>query len=135
MKIIKETKYLRFIDKEVNKKTKIIGVINISHDEELGEIKWYASWRQYCFFASYDTVWNDDCLLQIIEVMKELMKERKIITNFDDWKKELFAITLKETQCTNIKLNEESCREWFESGATPYQTFRETWNNENDCEI
>ena len=77
MKTIKETKYLRFIDKEVNKKTKIIGVVNISHDEELGEIRWYAAWRQYCFFSSYDTVWNDDCLLQIVEVMQQLMKERK----------------------------------------------------------
>ena len=77
MKIINITKYLRFIDKEVKKKTKIVGVVNIHHDEEIGEIKWFSRWRQYTFYPSDGTVWNKDCLNDINSVINKLMEERK----------------------------------------------------------
>jgi hypothetical protein len=77
MKIIRETEYLRFIDKESKQITKIIGVINIHHDEEIGEIKWFGKWRQYCFYPSDNTIWNKGCLEEVLEVIKELMDERK----------------------------------------------------------
>ena len=77
MKIIRETGYLRFIDKESKQITKIIGIVNIHHDEEIGEIKWFGKWRQYCFYPSPDTIWNKGCLDDIQSVIKELMNERK----------------------------------------------------------
>jgi hypothetical protein len=81
MKTIKETKYLRFIDKEVNRKTKIIGIVNISNDEEIATIEWYGAWRQYCFMPErfeFSTVWNNTCLTDVVSVINQLMKERKI---------------------------------------------------------
>jgi len=78
---IKETKYLVFSAEEVKgRKTKIIHIINKSSVEEIGTIEWYSSWRQYCFIASFmfDTVWNKTCLMDIIEVIDMLMKERTV---------------------------------------------------------
>ena len=81
MAIIKETKYLLFdAHQSVNKKTKTISVINKSMNEEIAEIVWYPAWRQYCFFPSldFDTVWNNTCLRDILEVLDMLMKEQQV---------------------------------------------------------
>lgn len=77
MKIFKETEYLRFIDKEARQKTKIISIVNIHHDEIIGEIKWFGRWRQYCFFPTYNTVWNTTCMKEILDTIKCLMDDRK----------------------------------------------------------
>ena len=77
MKTLLETEYLRFIDKESKQITKIIGVVNIHHDEEIGEIKWFGKWRQYCFYPSDNTIWNRSCLEEVYRVIIELMEERK----------------------------------------------------------
>ena len=77
MKTLIETEYLRFIDKESKQITKIIGVVNIHHDEEIGEIKWFGKWRQYCFYPSDNTIWNRSCLEEVYRVIIELMEERK----------------------------------------------------------
>ncbi len=37
----------------------------------LGEVKWYGSWRQYCFFPESDTVWNATCLKDIQAFLDE----------------------------------------------------------------
>lgn len=36
----------------------------------LGDIKWYVSWRRYCFFPNADTVWDLHCLDKINEQLK-----------------------------------------------------------------
>ena len=77
MRTIKETEYLRFIDKESRQITKIIGIVNIHHDEEIGEIRWFGKWRQYCFYPSENTIWNTTCMEDVQTVIKELMNERK----------------------------------------------------------
>jgi hypothetical protein len=61
----------------MNGKTKTIFIINIHHDEVLGEIKWFSRWRQYCFFPNHSTIWNKDCLDEVNSVIKDLMDERK----------------------------------------------------------
>lgn len=43
----------------------------------LGEIKWYGAWRQYAFFPSTYSVFNRDCLYDIISFINELMVRRK----------------------------------------------------------
>jgi hypothetical protein len=78
--IIKETKYLQFISESLSgKKTKTIQVINKRMQEEIATIEWYGVWRQYCFFPSleFDSVWNIDCLQDIVGVIALLMKERR----------------------------------------------------------
>ena len=79
-KLLKETQYLNFIsEQQPGKKTKVIHVINKRSEDEIATIEWYGAWRQYCFFPSleFDTVWNDGCLRDIIEVLSMLMKERR----------------------------------------------------------
>jgi len=75
---IKETQYLVFEELPTKNKTKYITVINKNSEDIIGEIKWYASWRQYCFFPEYDTVWNTTCLNDVQEVILKLMNDRKI---------------------------------------------------------
>jgi hypothetical protein len=79
MAIIKETKYLIFEATQFRgRKTKIVHVVNKSSGNPLATIEWYGAWRQYCFFPSleYDTVWNNTCLTDVLEVINMLMKER-----------------------------------------------------------
>ena len=78
---IKETKYLTFAAENMKgRKTKIIHIINKSSINEIGTIEWYGSWRQYCFFPSFqfNTVWNNTCLTDILSVINDLMKERLV---------------------------------------------------------
>ena len=81
MAIIKETKYLTFESTQFRgRKTKVIHVCNRKSGHPLGTIEWYGSWRQYCFMPSEEiaTVWNNDCLTDVISVINDLMKERII---------------------------------------------------------
>lgn len=81
-KLIKETKYLLFWeDKIEGKKTKIIYVLNRNSQDQIATIEWYGAWRQYCFMPErfeFDTVWNNTCLQDIIDVINQLMSECKI---------------------------------------------------------
>ena len=77
MKIIKETKYLTFKVEKEKPKTKVIGIYNKSANDRIGTIEWYGPWRQYCFSAEWDIIWNNACLSDIILVINELMNEHK----------------------------------------------------------
>lgn len=43
----------------------------------LGRIQWYSQWRQYVFMPGYPTVWNNDCMDDIIFFIRNLMQARK----------------------------------------------------------
>ena len=107
METIKQTKYLAFVDTDQpeTKKTKIIAIVSIHHDEAIGEIRWFSRWRQYCFYPYKETIWNADCLNSVNEVIKELMITKQIfdrakrnyknvgvisfnLEDFQNWKKE-----------------------------------------------
>ena len=36
---------------------------------ELGEIKWYASWRRYAFYPKENTIHERDCLRDIAQFL------------------------------------------------------------------
>ena len=76
MEILKETKYLQFIVKEHKPKTKVIAVVNKTHAEEIGVIRWYSAWRQYCFMPHPNTIWNKGCLNDVNEMIIELTPVR-----------------------------------------------------------
>ncbi len=81
MKTIKETKYLLFnAEERAGRKTKVVRIINKSAMSQIATIEWYGAWRQYCFFPNleFDTVWNNTCLKDVLEVIDMLMKERII---------------------------------------------------------
>ena len=64
-------KYLEFKVIEQKPKTKVIAVISKLHGYKLGIVKWYGPWRQYCFFPSAETVFNKNCLDDIILFMEK----------------------------------------------------------------
>lgn len=77
MNVIKETQYLVFEEQPTKTKTKVIHVVNRHHENVIGVIKWYGSWRQYCFFPTSDTVWNTGCLVDVQDVIQKLMQDRR----------------------------------------------------------
>lgn len=38
---------------------------------EIGEVKWFGSWRKYCFFPRPSTVFEKDCLRDIAAFCEE----------------------------------------------------------------
>ena len=44
---------------------------------KLGEVKWYAPWRRYCFFPSGSVLFDASCLREITMFMDSKMMERK----------------------------------------------------------
>ncbi len=74
-----DDKYLRFIEIKSKPKTKVYLVWSKFSDDELGKIKWYPQWRNYCFFPPHalDTVYSDRCLKSISEFITKLNDEHK----------------------------------------------------------
>lgn len=71
-------KYLEFNEESfIGKKTKIFRIWNKVTKDDLGEIKWNGSWRQYCFYPDSYTFWAKGCLLEVAEFINKLMFERK----------------------------------------------------------
>lgn len=75
---VTQTKYLNFVQiEDLNRKTTIWEVRNLKYGYVLGSVKWYSSWRQYCFWPSVSTVYSPDCLNDIVAFIKEQMSLRK----------------------------------------------------------
>ncbi len=79
MSFFESTTYLRIdlTGKSVSGLTSIYRVFNKDNLEGLGEVKWFARWRQYCFFPFSDTVFEKTCLHDISEYLIKLNKEHK----------------------------------------------------------
>jgi len=78
-----EYEYIRFVlipEREI-KKTKLYHVYNNKGGPPIGLIKWYGSWRQYCFFPATQTIYSKGCLLDIINFIEQLNKERADVKN------------------------------------------------------
>lgn len=98
LEILKETKYLSFIVKEHKPKTKVVAVVNKTHKDEIGVIRWYSGWRQYCFFPHPNTIWNTACLDDVNNMITELTPVKskprikniaviaQNIQNFQEWR-------------------------------------------------
>jgi hypothetical protein len=81
----KAYKYFRFIPKtridgtHFNK-TGIYECVADRNNARLGEVKWYAPWRQYCFFPNDFTVFSKGCMEDInnfIDLVTKNYKESK----------------------------------------------------------
>lgn len=60
------------------KKTKDYVVYTKEASTMLGKIKFYARWRQYCFFPVEDCVFSKGCLEDINSFIKKIMYEMKM---------------------------------------------------------
>jgi len=74
-----EYKYIRFVEPEPKqpRKTSIWSCLNKKSNTELGTVRWYAPWRQYCFFNRVQAVYSAGCLDDISDFIKRAMEERK----------------------------------------------------------
>jgi len=75
-----EYKYIHFIEDAVSerreKKTKVFYCMNNSGNYALGSVRWYAPWRQYCFFPVASLVFSGGCLKDINDFLEQLKAER-----------------------------------------------------------
>ena len=75
------SKYLTFmqIGTSTSGKTTIWEVRSKKHGDLLGNIKWYAPWRQYCFetHTDFETTWSAGCFKDIIKFLEWLNKTQK----------------------------------------------------------
>ena len=44
---------------------------------KLGEIRWFPSWRKYCFYPWTDTVYEETCLRDISQFIEEETKSQR----------------------------------------------------------
>ncbi len=47
---------------------------NIRSGTMLGVVKWYGSWRQYCYFPTVQAVYSAGCLKDIADFLEQLNK-------------------------------------------------------------
>lgn len=71
------SKYLKFTIVELKPKTKVIDVESKISGDVLGTIKWYGKWRQYAFFPGIYTIFNAECLNDIISHIKGLKQSKE----------------------------------------------------------
>lgn len=57
-------------------KTDVYHVCNKGTGRILGTIYWYSPWRQYSFSPQSETIFNKECLLNIIDFIERLKNER-----------------------------------------------------------
>ena len=70
--------YLTFTElRNDEKKTQTFAVINTKHQCELGRIQWYSGWRRYVFMPHDDTLYDSNCLTEIVHFITKLMEDRK----------------------------------------------------------
>ena len=66
-------KFIHFVMVKQNPKTEIYACRNNSSNDELGVVRWYPAWRQYCFFPVFgDLVFNAGCLDDITHFIKQM---------------------------------------------------------------
>ncbi|KKL86924.1 hypothetical protein LCGC14_1939890 [marine sediment metagenome] len=70
------TEYLEFWRVKEYPKTSKWEVVSKS-GSNLGYIKWFARWRQYCFFPYEGTVFNRECMRDINVFIESQMNARK----------------------------------------------------------
>lgn len=74
--LLKETKYLNYTKIGETGKTIIIGVGN-SRGDKLGKISFSGAWRKYTFTTLTDIMLDVSCMMDIVETINELMRQRK----------------------------------------------------------
>lgn len=79
MSLYKEYKYISMSKIEDKPKTQVYEVQNIHSGDPIGQVKWFANWRQYCFFPEPECVFSKGCMDDINKFIGDLMQERKTI--------------------------------------------------------
>jgi hypothetical protein len=43
---------------------------------QLGSIRWHVPWRRYCFYPDAQSIWDRNCLMEIVEFIDKEMTRR-----------------------------------------------------------
>ena len=65
-------KYISFKKIEDKAKTSVWSCRNNKSGSELGVVKWYGPWRQYCYFPTVQAVYSAGCLEDIKVFIKQV---------------------------------------------------------------
>ena len=69
-----EYEYLRFVEIAGKPKTKVWSCRQLGGDLELGQVSWWAPWRQYCYFPG-PSVYSAGCLRNIASFIHQANAE------------------------------------------------------------
>ena len=72
-------KYIEFIEVLHAEKNngRLFKICNRTSKGWIGTIGYYKRWRQYVFEGKEDCIFNKDCLLHIIDFLRQLNREEK----------------------------------------------------------
>jgi len=65
-------KYINFEVIVEKPKTKVWSCRNNYSTTELGQVKWYRAWKQYCYFPSCPAVYSVGCLEDINNFIRQI---------------------------------------------------------------
>ena len=71
--------HIRFLLHHHLTKTAVYRCCTNSSGDDLGEVRWYAPWRQYCFFPFTNTVFSKGCMEDINTFITKLMDDRAAV--------------------------------------------------------
>lgn len=69
--------HISFIQIDSKTKTTVWSCVNNRNQGELGVVKWYPAWRQYCYFPKTSAVYSKDCLDDIGDFIQQLESFQK----------------------------------------------------------
>ena len=71
-----ESDYMITTPKKFTGKTWVYDVVSKMGMMGLGEVKWFATWRQYAFFPYSETTFSSGCMNDVSKFIVALMDER-----------------------------------------------------------
>lgn len=74
-------RYIKFQLTERKAKTAVYSCCNNNSGHELGIIKWYPGWRQYCYFPTAQAVYSTGCLEDIAKFINQLLEVKSASSN------------------------------------------------------
>jgi hypothetical protein len=71
--------WIKFVEVNLRdgRKTQVWAVLTTDGKFCLGRVAWYSPWRKYCFFPSDKTVFEEDCMLKILQWCQGQTRARK----------------------------------------------------------
>ena len=59
------------------RKTRIFMVNSTESGDLLGQVRWYAPWRKYCFYPTQGTIFEQVCMRDLSDFIETKTKEHK----------------------------------------------------------
>lgn len=78
--IFSKSRFMRIdMDEIKGRKTPIFRILESTTLGELGEIKWHAPWREFCFFPEGGCVFDSGCLAKIVDWVRAANEQYKAL--------------------------------------------------------